>query len=312
MNTEKIYLYDDRKDVTLTAYILQDSPELFKGPRPAVLICPGGGYFSCSDREAEPIALKFLGMGYQAFVLRYSTYLSGGMVFPDLSKPLPPKPETAYPKPMIEIGMAMKIITDRAEEWKVEPSKIALCGFSAGAHNAAMYSVYWNAPVITGAVEAGDGLRPSATILGYTLSDYMLMKDAAMAPFDKAFFGASNTAYLGTSEPSDDLLKEVSPALQVSENTPPMFLWATSKDNLVPVQQSLVMAKGLADHKLPFELHVFEDGQHGLSLATQATSTAKTQVDKDAAQWIDLCEHWLAKRFSFELDERTEWEAQVI
>ena len=86
MKTEVIRLKEGREDVTLTTYVLQDSPDLLAGKsRPAILICPGGGYFNCSDREAEPIALRFAGMGYHCFVLRYSTYCRGEGFFPDLS-----------------------------------------------------------------------------------------------------------------------------------------------------------------------------------------------------------------------------------
>ena len=73
MKTEIIKLYDNRSDVTLTTYVLQDSPEMLDGKtRPAILICPGGAYINCSDREAEPVAMKFASMGYHTFVLRYS------------------------------------------------------------------------------------------------------------------------------------------------------------------------------------------------------------------------------------------------
>ncbi len=75
MITETIKLIEEREDVTLTTYVWGDSPELLKGKaRPAVLICPGGGYFSCCDREAEPVAFAFAAMGYHTFVLRYSVY----------------------------------------------------------------------------------------------------------------------------------------------------------------------------------------------------------------------------------------------
>ncbi len=91
MKSECIRLYENREDVTLATYVWMDSPDLLAGKkRPAVLICPGGGYFNCSDREAEPIALRFAAMGYHAFVLRYSTYTEGG-AFPDISRPLPEK-----------------------------------------------------------------------------------------------------------------------------------------------------------------------------------------------------------------------------
>ena len=78
MITTTVQLYEGRPDVSLTTYVLADSPELMNGKRrPAVLICPGGAYLNCSDREAEPVALRFAAMGYHAFVLRYSTYFKG-------------------------------------------------------------------------------------------------------------------------------------------------------------------------------------------------------------------------------------------
>ncbi len=79
MLVNKLCLYESRDDVFLTTYILDDSVELYNGiARPAVLICPGGGYMSCSTREAEPVALRFASMGYHAFVLNYSVYREGG------------------------------------------------------------------------------------------------------------------------------------------------------------------------------------------------------------------------------------------
>jgi len=85
MLTETIKLYEDREDVTLTNYVIAEKGEMHEqGKRPAVLICPGGAYMSCSDREGEPVALKFAAMGYHAFVLRYSVYGEGENGFPDL------------------------------------------------------------------------------------------------------------------------------------------------------------------------------------------------------------------------------------
>ena len=93
MKTDLIRLYENREDVTLTCYLWDDSPELLNGKkRPAVLICPGGAYLGCSDREGEPVALRFASMGYHAFVLRYSTYTEGKNGPVDCSVPLSPKP----------------------------------------------------------------------------------------------------------------------------------------------------------------------------------------------------------------------------
>ena len=309
---QTIPLYPDRTDVTLTTYIQQDSPELLNGKRrPAVLICPGGAYLSCSDREAEPVALAFAAMGYHAFVLRYSTLFGGSTVWPDFSKEPDPRPESRYPNPVWEIGQSVLLLHDRAAEWQIDTDKIAVCGFSAGAHNAAMYGVYWHTPLLSAHFgrPAAD-FKPAAVVLGYTLSDYCFMKKNAAAanPMDVALFNASNIGYLGTKTPTDALLAEVSPALQVSAHTPPMFLWATSADALVPVQHTLRMARALADQNIPFELHIFENGPHGLSLATQETASAQSQVDRDAAKWVGLADAWLQKRFALPLPEKIDWE----
>jgi len=310
MKCEKIYLYDDRPDVTLTTYIWDESPELQPGQsRPAVIVCPGGAYLNCSDREGEPIALKFMAMGYQAFVLRYSTYLEGKGGFPEPGKPLKPKPERSHPTPVREIGKAFLILREHAEEWHVDMDKVAVCGFSAGAHNSAMYSVYWNKPEITEFYgRPAEDFRPAAIILGYTLSDYHFMKETEMDFFAKFLFDACNTALTGTPEPDDATMTAVSPARLVDENTPPTFLWATAADNLVPVQHSLRMAHALADHKIPFEMHIYEEGAHGLSTADQASASDISQVNMDAAGWMEEVDQWLAKRFALSLPEPRRWE----
>lgn len=312
MISEVIKLYEDRNDVTLTTYILQDSPQLLAGGRrPAVIICPGGAYLDCSDREAEPVAMKFASMGYHTFVLRYSRYGtepdgSKADLFAQTPEPLA-KEHCLYPTHMREIGKAMLIIHEHAAEWLVDTEKIAVCGFSAGAHNTAMYATRWHEEIICGFFgEEKEKFRPAAAILGYTLSDYLLMKEAVLAssPQDAAFFGLSNTAFLGEAIPSDEKLLEVSPARHVTENTPPTFLWATAADAMVPVQQTLQMATALADGKIPFEMHIFEEGPHGLSLATPASAGIKTMVNADAAKWADLAGCWLEKRFALPVPEK--------
>ena len=86
-----------------------------------------------------------------------------------------------------------------------------------------------------------------------------------------------------------------------------MFIWATAADGLVPVQHSLLMGQALAEKKIPFEMHIFENGDHGLSLCTQASSGDKTQIDRDAAEWAALAERFLVRRMPLELDEYSSW-----
>lgn len=315
MNYQVINLREGRTDVTLTTYVLDDSPEMLNGKlRPAVLICPGGAYLNCSDREAEPIAMAFANMGYHAFVLRYGVYLEGesGMFFPEAGMKVPVKEHCVHPNPIRDIARAMLEIRAHAEEWRVDTERIAVCGFSAGAHNCAMYATNWHKPVISEYFGKDSALfRPAACILGYTLSDYIFMKESAGVsedPVAAGLFAVSNTALLGTDAPDDAALIEVSPARNVTEHTPPTFLWATAEDSLVPVQHTLLMGKALADHKIPFEVHVFEHGPHGLATATQSSAMSRSNCIPDVARWIPLCDAWLVKRFALELPALSPWE----
>lgn len=302
-------LYVDRQDVTLTTYVISDSPELLNGKkRPAVLVCPGGAYLSCSDREAEPVALRFATMGYHAFVLRYSTYNNGAPGMVPLVRDLPVNPRSVHPAPMRDIGRAFLAIRQHADEWLVDTDKIAICGFSAGAHNCAMYAVYWHDPTIYEFFgEQPEAFRPAAAILGYGIHDYHLMFGLIADPMAQVLSDAAGIAFLGTKTPAQELLDVVSPALHVSHNTPPTFLWATAADDLVPAENTTRMATALAKARVPFEVHIFEGGAHGLSLADQSSAGSLWHIDEDARQWIALVESWLNKRFALSLPARPAW-----
>lgn len=313
MITRSIPLYEDRQDVTLTAYILADSAELLNGrKRPAVLICPGGAYLSCSDREGEPVALRFAAMGYHAFVLRYSTYYRGKPAqFPPPAN-LEVNPDSIHPGPIRDIGKAFLTIHAHADEWLLDTDRIAICGFSAGAHNCANYAVHWHSPVICeffGAAPAA--FKPAAVVLGYGISNYHLMFGETTDPLAQSLADAARVAFLGTKTPTKELLDAVSPALHVSGNTPPTFLWATAADQLVPVENTTRMANALAQAGVPFEAHIFERGPHGLSLADQASAGSLFEIDADAAQWIGLADAWLKKRFALPLLEKPAWQAAL-
>ena len=242
MRTEVITLTSN-SGVTLTTY-LHDPSEAMPNVsiRPAVMICPGGAYRYCSDREGEPIALAFLAAGYQAFVLRYSV-----------------ADQAAFLKPLNDAEAALELIRSRAEEWGVDPVKIAACGFSAGGHLAA-------------AVGTMGRVRPNALILAYPC---ILDNMSAIMPV-----------------PIPSLERNV------TDRTPPTFIFATAADERVPVENSLQFAAALGHARVPFELHIFQNGGHGLALATPVTSVGEEKyIDKDAAQWFDLCLRWLEHHF---------------
>ena len=316
MRSETIQLYENREDVTLTSYILDDSPELLAAQRrAAILICPGGGYLTCSDREAEPVALRFAAMGYHAFVLRYSTYFRGKKGIADPGKVSEPNPDCMYPGPMRDIGRAFLYIHSRADSWFVDTGRIALCGFSAGAHNSAMYSVYWNDPVIHQHFGEKPGLfRPAAAILGYGLYNYHLMMDTDFEgkdPFASVLRRAATIAYFGTDNPADEMLSKASPVLHTGPDTPPCFVWATTEDTLVPVINSCEMASSLVRAGVPCEIHIYEKGPHGLSLAHQASAGSRFELNDAASGWVTAAEKWLEQRFSLPLKEKPFWMEEI-
>lgn len=301
MKSEVIKLIEGRDDVTITTYILDSSSETIgEAKRPAVLICPGGAYLCCSDREAEPVALAFARMGYQAFVLRYSIY--GAHAFAQ-KPPIPERKECIHPAPILDIARAFVCIHQHAQEWRVDTDRIAICGFSAGGHNCAMYSTHWSKPIITENLKVDKSLlKPAACILGYPLTDYLYMKDYVSGDEGaEELFDKGNTALLGSNWKNDDKLLELSPARKVDKDVPPTFIWATSEDNLVPVAHSTLYATALANQGIPFEIHIFEEGDHGLALSDQSTAGRKSEINRDAAQWINLCSEWLLKRFSLDI-----------
>ena len=289
-------LREDKPEITLTAYLWDASPALTQQPRPAVLICPGGGYLYLSDREAEPIALRFMAMGYQAFVVRYSVFHDDGGNEPQ---------DCVYPEPIIDVGRAMLAIHANARDWQVDASRIALCGFSAGGHNVLMYAQLWDKPVVTAPLGCdAEDVRPAACIAGYPVADGSIIWNALPDSDDiMNLFRRYALAIMGTEHPTEAQVREASPALGDASSMPPTFLWATSEDGLVNVRHTLHMADALAQAGVPFEAHIFEQGGHGLALADQTTSNHPHEMNSDAAKWIDLCGAWLLKRFALTIPE---------
>ncbi len=228
-----------------------------------VLICPGGGYEQLSPREAEPVAAAFEARGFKTAILRYSVA--------DIDSP------ALGAVPLREAAKA----TARLRESLGEGARVALCGFSAGGHLAASLGVHWNNPALFADMIGSPAHRPDALVLCYPV------------------ITAGKFAHKGSMERLAGEGDEVffSLELHVGAQTPPAFLWHTADDESVPVENSLLFASALSKNKVPFELHVYPHGPHGLSLATKdVEDPAKNRMaDPYVAAWFPRCCEWLKR-----------------
>ena len=135
----------------LVTYFLGNSPEIeLDRRRPVVVICPGGAYSATSDREAEGIAMQFLGRGYHAAVLRYSTA------------------PARFPEALQQLALAVSMLRERAEEWHIDPDKIVVQGSSAGGHLAASLGVFWKKAFLSERLgKPSEAFRPNGLMLSY-------------------------------------------------------------------------------------------------------------------------------------------------
>lgn len=255
---------------TLTTYILNKNTfdgRITDKSRGAVLICPGGAYVYTSEREAEPIAMKFLAEGFNVFILDYSV--------------TPIK----YPQPLLDLARAMTIIRENAEQWLVDKNDITVCGFSAGGHLAASLGVFWNK---TSLWEI-DGIKkefvqPNRLILAYPV----------ITSKNEYKHGNSIENLMGVNA-TEAQLKEVSLEDQVGEHTPSTFLWHTCGDLDVSLENTLLFANALRKYKIPFEMHIYPEGGHGLALANEETTMKGNPLRPHVATWLPLVVQWLKK-----------------
>lgn len=254
---------------TLTAYAFTTMGDCKIDPRRAIVICPGGGYHFLSEREAEPIAKQFLAAGLNVFILRY-TVEEGA---------------TNY-QPLIQVSLAIKYIRENAEHYNVDPRYVYTCGFSAGGHLACSAGTLWNIDAVKPYLgDAPEGInRPTGMILCYPVITGG--KYAHRGSFNR-LLGMQTTG----DEPELDaysLEKHVGP------HTPPAFIWHTFTDATVPVQNAFMMAEAMLAAGIPCELHVYPEGRHGLSLATEEVANGKADyVIPHLQGWIDLAIRWV-------------------
>lgn len=211
--------------------------------RPAMLVVPGGGYAVVSPTEGEIVAKRFYEAGYQTFVLTYTTNAFR----------IAPVDRQA----LADISRAVRCIRRHAKEWRVSGDKVACCGFSAGGHLVASLAVHYQEQREDAGGFAGISNRPDAVVLCYPV----------ITSGEKAHRD-SFTLLLGENA-GEEQLAWASLENHVTADTPPVFLWHTITDDLVPVENSIYFAQACHKAGVPCELHLFMEGPHGMSLATR-------------------------------------------
>lgn len=227
-----------------------------KRKRPAVLILPGGGYSHTSARESEPVALQFIAKGYVAFVLDYSVAPFG------------------FPISLREAAMAMRYIRENAVDYEINPNMVAAIGFSAGGHLCGTLGTMYDCAEVA---DLGDPewLRPNALGLCYPVA---------------VSWGRTHEESFQNLTKGNALLKErLSLDKLVRKDMPPVFLWHTRDDAVVPCRNSLVLATSLEEAGVPFVLHIYGHGPHGLATANELAyaSWEMPQISWDVSCWLE-------------------------
>ena len=298
---QEIQVAESLEYARLTTYLLDITPKFAVQERPLVLVCPGGGYHFTSEREAEIVAMQFNAMGYHSAVLDYSCA------------------PAQFPTALLELSKSVAYLRAHAKEWCIDPDKIAVLGFSAGGHLAASLGVFWNtewfarireesaAHATAGAAAAqpaaettatqaadcataaattaltADQIKPNRIILAYPV----------ITKGEHAHRESINNL-LGEARCSDSAwLEKMSLEKQDLSDFPPAFIWHTSYDGSVPIENSLFLVAALAKYRKPLEYHVFPGNVHGMSLANWRTRSLERPMDTPAKKWIELVHTWL-------------------
>ncbi len=246
----------------------QDEPELYvklpTGPSTgaAVIIFPGGGYGALAmTYEGLDVGDWFGSFGVTAFVLKYRMRGTGHM----------------HPVPMMDGQRAIRTVRARAAEWKIDPTRVGVLGFSAGGHLASTLGTHF---------DKGDAKSPDPIERVSSRPDFLILCYPVISLTAPTTHRGSLQNLLGES-PDPKLLHSLSNETQVTPQTPPTFIFQTSEDTGVPAENSVSFYLALHKAGVPVEMHIFQNGRHGVGLAKDLPGTK---------EWSELCQEWLKVR----------------
>jgi acetyl esterase/lipase len=242
---------------TLTAYL----PDPTNATGRAMVICPGGGYSGLAPHEGNDYALWLNQHGVTCFVLKYRLGSSG----------------YHHPAMLNDAARAVRWVRAHADDYKIDPHRIGIMGSSAGGHLAATLLTHFSA----GDTNSADAIerqssRPDIGILCYPV--------ISMGEFTHQ---GSKDNLLGK-DPSPELVTLLSNELRVTTNTPPCFIWTTYEDTAVPIENSLLFATALQKNHVPFDLHIYQKGGHGMGLADKPPFAHPHPWAKDCLFWLKV------------------------
>ena len=240
---------------TVTAYL----PEAANATGAAMVICPGGGYVWLAPHEGNDFALWLNQHGVTCFVLKYRLGRDG----------------YRHPAMLNDAARAVRWVRAHAQEFKVDSHRVGLMGSSAGGHLASTLLTHFD----LGDANAADPIdressRPDLGVLCYPVIS-----------MGKYTHQGSRDNLLGTNPPAE-LVASLSNELQVSSNTPPCFIWTTFDDAVVPMENSLMFAEALRKNQVPFALHIYDTGPHGMGLKDKAPFAHPHPWAADCLFWL--------------------------
>jgi len=240
---------------TLTIYL----PPADKANGAAVVICPGGGYWTLAmDHEGHQVAQWLNSLGVAGFIVKYRVAKDG----------------YHNPAPLDDAQRAMRTVRARAKEWNVDPNRIGIMGFSAGGHLASSAGTHFDA----GKSDADNPIdrvscRPDFMILVYPVIQ-----------FDSKYTHKGSQENLLGKDADSALVEKFSNEKQVTADTPPTFLMHTTGDTGVPAENSINFYLALRKAGVPAEMHIYEKGEHGFGLAPK---------DPILSSWPARCADWM-------------------
>lgn len=228
----------------------------------AVIICPGGGYWVLAyDLEGTDVAKYLNSIGVAAIVLKYRLPTYGNVVEP-------------HKTPLMDAQRAMRLVRFNAAKWNVYPNKIGVMGFSAGGHLASTLGTHFD----YGNTSSTDSVEKISC-----RPDFMILMYPVITFTDSCMHRGSREALLGKT-PDPALVRYYSNELQVKADTPPAFFVHADNDSGVPVENTLLMYKALRAKKIPAELHILSEGEHGFGLGGR---------NEHVASWGNSLKLWL-------------------